>query len=258
MSAAHVISVENVTVTFGGEAALDEVTFAISGGRFTGIIGPNGAGKTTLMRALLGLVKPDRGVITVFGHPPGKSHSLIGYVPQLSKVEPNFPIQVFDVVMMGRYGLLGLGRYPGVKDKKAVAQSLARVGIADLATKHFGSLSGGERQKVLIARALCGNPRLLLLDEPTTGVDMVAQESFFELLHALNTELGMTIMLVSHDTGVITNHVEELLCLNHKLFCHGPPSEVITDEIIRQAYGKNAELIPHHHHHHEKSEDIDV
>ena len=251
MAPANVVTAESVTVKYNRQVVLDEITFAIEAEGFTGIIGPNGAGKTTLIRTLLGLVKPSSGKIRIFGHPPGMSHSLIGYVPQVTKIEPNFPVRVKDVVMMGRYGRLGLGRYPGEADRVAVEESLERTGIKNLAQKHFGSLSGGERQKTLIARALCGQPKLLLLDEPTTGVDILAEGSFYEMLHALQKELGMTIILVSHDTGVISNHVSDLLCLNHKIFCHGKPSEVITDEVIGKAYGQESQVVAHAHHSHE-------
>ena len=147
MAPADVVTAESVTVRYNRQVVLDDCTFSIKAGGFTGIIGPNGAGKTTLIRALLGLVKPASGKIRVFGHPPGMSHSLIGYVPQVTKIEPNFPVRVKDVVMMGRYGRLGLGRYPGQADREAVEESLERTGVTNLALKHFGSLSGGERQK---------------------------------------------------------------------------------------------------------------
>ncbi|MBI4828208.1 MAG: ATP-binding cassette domain-containing protein [Nitrospinae bacterium] len=161
----------------GGRVALDGVTLSIRAGAFTGIVGPNGAGKTTLLKALLGLVKPASGEILVFGHQPGQAHHLIGYVPQTPRMDPKFPISVFDVALMGR-----LGKRASGDDRAHAARALEQVGMANFAAKRFGSLSGGERQRVLIARALAGGPRLLLLDEPTTGVDPVTRQDFWQLV----------------------------------------------------------------------------
>ncbi len=247
MIGTHVAEMDNVTVRFRGSAALDNVSLKIQAETITGLIGPNGAGKTTLLKALVGLVKPDAGRVTVFGHPPGKAHNLIGYVPQLARVETNFPIQVEEVVMMGRYGLLGAGRFPGPDDRKAVEEAMARVNIGDLAKKRFGALSGGERQKALIARALSSRPRLLLLDEPTTGVDSPSQDSFYQLLHELKKNLGMTVLLVSHDIGVITSHADDLICINQKVYSHGAPGDSAGKGLIGEAYGCEAEILLHGH-----------
>jgi len=247
MSVPHVAEMENVTVLFRGVAALDNVSLKIEAETITGLIGPNGAGKTTLLKTLVGLVKPDAGRVSVFGHPPGKAHNLIGYVPQLAKVESNFPVQVEEVVMMGRYGLLGAGRFPGLEDRRAAEEAMSRVNIGDLAKKRFGALSGGERQKALIARALCSRPRLLLLDEPTTGVDAPSQDSFYQLLHQLKKDLGMTILLVSHDIGVITSQADDLICINQKVYSHGAPGDAAGKGLIGEAYGCEAEILLHGH-----------
>lgn len=247
MSVAYVAQMENVTVRYRGIAALDNVSLQIQAETITGLIGPNGAGKTTLLKAFVGLVKPDAGRVSVFGHPPGKAHNLIGYVPQLIRVESNFPVQVREVVMMGRYGLIGSGRFPKSDDRKAVEEAMARVNIGELANKRFGALSGGEKQKTLIARALSSRPRLLLLDEPTTGVDSPSQDSFYQLLHELKKGLGMTILLVSHDIGVITSHADDLICINQKVYCHGDPGDVVGKGLIGEAYGCEAEILLHGH-----------
>jgi zinc transport system ATP-binding protein len=238
---------ENVTVLYRGIAALDNVSLKIQAETITGLIGPNGAGKTTLLRAFVGLVKPDSGRVSVFGHPPGEAHNLIGYVPQLVRVESNFPVQVQEVVMMGRYGHLGPGRFAGLEDRKAVEEAMARVNIGELSKKRFGALSGGEKQKTLIARALCSRPRLLLLDEPTTGVDSPSQDSFYQLLHKLKKDLGMTILLVSHDIGVITSHADDLICINQKVYSHGAPGDAAGRGLIGEAYGCEAEILLHGH-----------
>lgn len=247
MSVPHVAQMENVTVLFRGSVALDDVSLKIEAETITGLIGPNGAGKTTLLKTLVGLIKPDTGRVSVFGHPPGKAHNLIGYVPQLAKVERNFPVQVEEVVMMGRYGLLGAGRFPGPDDRKAAQEAMSRVNIGDLAKKRFGALSGGERQKALIARALSSRPRLLLLDEPTTGVDAPSQDSFYQLLHQLKKDLGMTILLVSHDIGVITSQADDLICINQKVYSHGAPGDAAGKGLIGEAYGCEAEILLHGH-----------
>lgn len=247
MNHPFVVEVSGLSVFFGDHVILDSVTFHVAAGRFIGLIGPNGAGKTTLLKALLGITKPDRGSIKIFGQPPGKAHNLISYVPQSPQFEPSFPILGRDVVMMGRYNMIGTGKFPGKEDHSAVDESLERVGVSDIAYKKFGSLSGGERQKILIARALSPKPKLLLLDEPTTGVDAPSQDSFYGLLHSLINEMKMTIMLVSHDIGVITSHVDDIICINQKVFCHGPPKEVFADGLIGKAYGSEAEVIMHGH-----------
>ncbi|MBI4666673.1 MAG: ABC transporter ATP-binding protein [Nitrospinae bacterium] len=243
----YVVEVENLVVRYKGRVALDGVTLRIAAQRFAGIIGPNGAGKTTLLRALLGLVKPESGIIKVFGHPPGHSHNLIGYVPQSSVFESRFPIKSREVVMMGRYGRLGWGKAPGKEDQLAVDDAITRVGILDLADKRFGSLSGGERQKVLIARALCAQPKLLLLDEPTTGVDILSQDSFYTLIKELLLDLKMTVVLVSHDVGVISSIVDDLICINQRVFCHDSPANVIAGGVIGDAYGSQWEILMHGH-----------
>lgn len=243
----NVVEVENLTASFNGRIALDGINLHIGAERLAGLIGPNGAGKTTLLRVLLGLVKPDSGKATVFGHPPGKAHNLIGYVPQSARFDNYFPLSVADVAMMGRYSILGPGRFPGKVDKDAVQHAMERVSITHLANQRFGALSGGERQKALIARALSGNPRLLLLDEPTTGVDVVSQDSFYSLLHELRQDMKMTIVMVSHDIGVITSHVDDIICINQKVFCHGTPSDVLAGGLIGRAYGSEAEIIMHGH-----------
>ncbi|VAX22538.1 Zinc ABC transporter, ATP-binding protein ZnuC [hydrothermal vent metagenome] len=247
MTQANVVEVENVSLSFDGHKVLDNVSFSIQAGSFTGLIGPNGAGKTTILRVLLGLLKPDGGKVRIFGHPPGKSHSFIGYVPQSITYDRMFPVSVREVVMMGRFGTIGLGRGPQEKDYTAVNEALSVVGAQSFADQRFGKLSGGERQRALIARALCVKPHLLLLDEPTTGVDVVSQDTFYKMLKGLVKNMKMTIMLVSHDLGVITKMVDDLICINQKVFVHGSPKDVLSDGVIGQAYGCEAEILMHDH-----------
>ena len=247
MNRMEIVRVEDLVVRFRDAVALDGVNLSIYSGAFTGLIGPNGAGKTTLLRVLLGLIKPDRGSVLVFGHPPGHAHNLIGYVPQYTRFDPAFPVSARDVALMGRHSVAGVGRPFRAEDYEAADEALERVGISDLAGKRFGSLSGGQRQKTLIARALSGRPRLLLMDEPTTGVDMLSQESFYSLLQDLKRDLNMTIVLVSHDIGVIKSQVDQIVCVNKKIYCHGPPMEVLRSGGIGSAYVKGSEIVTHEH-----------
>ena len=248
MSNLNIVEVEGLTVILGGCVVLDDITLNIRAGSFTGLIGPNGAGKSTLLKVLLGLIQPVRGTARVFGHAPGASHGLIGYVPQSANTQDSgFPVSVQDVVMMGRLGPDRIGGLYNQADRDATWEAMEGVGLASMAKQRFGSLSGGERQRALIARAMCGGPRLLLLDEPTTGVDVVAQDDFYNMLTRLKESHKITIALVSHDVGVITSMVDDLICLNQKVFLHGPPGEALKDGMIGKAYGSQTEIVMHGH-----------
>ncbi|VAX13003.1 hypothetical protein MNBD_GAMMA24-1067 [hydrothermal vent metagenome] len=243
----NVIEARNLTVKYGSNIILDDVSFNIAPGTFTGLIGPNGAGKTTLIKTILGLIKPSKGSITVLGHPAGKSVNLTAYVPQTSTTEQKMPVTVEEVVMMGRIAKIGIGKRASDEDRTAVGRAMEIVGVSSLAKKYFNDNSGGERQKVLIARAIAGSPRLLLLDEPTTGVDTLGEESFYEMLDKFRNELKMTILMVSHDIGVIHGKVDNIICLNRKLFCHNTPDRALEDGVLENAYGADMELFMHNH-----------
>ncbi len=244
----QIARLEDVWVSYGGKPALEGVSLDIEEREFLGLIGPNGGGKTTLLKLMLGLVRPDRGKVEVFGISPenlGRKRHLIGYIPQKSLIDWEFPASVFDVVMMGRYGMIGLFRRPRPVDREAVLRNLERVGMAGFAKRQIGQLSGGEQQRVFIARALAGEPRLLLLDEPVTGLDAAAQADFYYSLKGLQQELGLTIVMASHDIGVISSHVEKIACLNHILYSHAAPSEVLTTGLLERVYGCEVELLAH-------------
>ncbi len=243
----NVIEAHNVTVKYGNSIILDDISFNIAVGTFTGLIGPNGAGKTTLIKTILGLIKPTKGSITVHGQTAGKSHNMTAYVPQTSTTEHKMPVTVEEVVMMGRIAKIGIGKRASAEDRTAVRETMEIVGISSLAKKYFNDNSGGERQKVLIARAIAGDPRLLLLDEPTTGVDTVGEESFYEMLDKFRNELKMTILMVSHDIGVVHGKVDNIICLNRKLFCHDTPEHALKDGVLENAYGADMELFMHNH-----------
>ncbi len=243
-----VVKLEGVWVTYHETLALKDIDLDIAAGEFLGLIGPNGSGKTTLIRVILGLVKPDRGRVEVFGAPPdqlGSRHHLVGYVPQRSRGDWSFPVSVMDVVLMGRYGRIGLVRRPSKADREAAMQALEDLQMQDLAGRQLAELSGGQQQRVLIARALATGPKLLLLDEPAAGVDAYGEERFYELLRGLKEQQGLTIVVVTHDIAVVSAHVEKLACLNQTLYTHAPPSEVITAGTLEKVYGCEVELLAH-------------
>lgn len=248
MTKPSVVKLEDVWVTYHETLALRAVDMRIEDGEFLGLIGPNGSGKTTLIKVILGLVKPDRGKVEVFGVPPdslGAKHQLIGYVPQRSQGDWSFPVSVAEVVMMGRYGRIGLFKRPSSVDREVAMKALEDVQMQDFAQRQLAELSGGQQQRVLIARALATEPRLLLLDEPAAGVDAYGEERFYELLKRLKDLQGLTIVIVTHDIAVVSAHVEKLACLNQTLYMHAPPAEVITAGTLEKVYGCEVELLAH-------------
>lgn len=243
----YVIELEGVTVHYRELVALQEVSLGVAPGEFLALIGPNGSGKTTLIKTVLGLVKVSSGTVHLFGQPPHRldgQWARVGYVPQTAQIDPRFPIQVFDVVLMGRYGQVGLIRRPGRRDREVAWQALEQVGMAELARRPIGRLSGGQRQRVLVARALATEPELLLLDEPATGVDVGTTEGLFDLLDMLHDQ-GMTIVVASHDVGVVAQHVDQVACVNRRLVAHGRPEEVLSGQVLECMYGSQAALVAH-------------
>lgn len=234
-----IVRVDGLAVSIEGHPVLWDIHFRVPEGTFLGIIGPNGAGKTTLLRVLLGLVEPTRGSVTVLGKPPaalGHSAHQIGYVPQRPKFDPRFPVSVRDVVMMGRACCLGLFRVPKARDWQAVDASIELVGLAGLASRRIGELSGGEQQRAFLARALCSETRLLLLDEATTGLDLPAQHDLYALLQQLRRDLRLTVIAVSHDLLELAAHANELICINGTTHIHGDAHAVLHSHELREAY----------------------
>ena len=226
---------EDVWFAYGATPVLEAVSFAVTAGRFTAVIGPNGAGKTTLLHVVLGLIRPDRGRALVFGRPIA-AREPIGYIPQRVRVPRGFPVTVSELVLMGRYGRIGLGRRPTRQDRRVAERALERVGLGDLARRPFGALSGGQQQQVLIARALAGEPRLLLLDEPTTGLDPAAREAFYNLCCELQREAGMTLIAASHDIDAVARHADNVVLVNRSVLAIGTPEAVLGSEVLRAAY----------------------
>jgi zinc transport system ATP-binding protein len=242
------IELTRVTHAYGGgAAALADVTFTVEAGDFFGIIGPNGSGKTTLLRIMLGLLAPTAGEVRLFGVTPARFHDWqrLGYVPQRANLDPTLPITVAEVAGSGLVSTLGaLGR-AGREGRRRALEALALVGMEKHAPARVGRLSAGQQQRVLIARALVSDPELLVLDEPTGGVDPEAQSHFYRLLHRLHAERGVTLVLVSHDIGVVASEVTRLACLNGTVLFCGPPSGFLSHETLTRLYGAPVRIVPH-------------
>ena len=240
------VDIRDLWVSYNGTPALEEVNLQIETGKYVGVLGPNGAGKSTLLKVILGLIAPARGEVRVFGEVPRKLRhrgEVVGYLPQRPLNNPHFPVSVLDVVLMGRYGRMGLLRRPGPRDREIARLNLERVGISHLAERPIGEVSGGEQQRVFIARALCVEPRLLVLDEPTVSLDACAQDDVYELVHRLMKELHLTVLMVSHDIGGVARHVDDIVCINRRIHVHQAPP--IGRLGLESAFGCSVEYLFH-------------
>jgi zinc transport system ATP-binding protein len=234
---APLIELKDVSFSYGGEPVLEHINLAINAGEYVGVIGPNGGGKTTLIRLILGLEKPDKGDIRLWDKPISgfTQRRMIGYVPQrVGGGDFRLPITVEEVVRFG------------AQSKQDAAEALERIGISQLAHRTLAQLSGGQQQKAFIAKALAGKPEVLILDEPTAGVDVKSQDAFYQLIAQLNKE-GLTIVMVSHDIDVVMNEVSKLVCINEDLVYHGKPKDFIEKEYLTKLYGKTRKFILHGH-----------
>ena len=246
MTTAPVIAIHGLWFAYGELPVLEDVSLQVAEGELLGVVGPNAGGKSTLLKLILGLLKPRAGRIRVLGQPPKRARRLIGYVPQYPGFARDFPISVEDVVLMGRFGLgrLRVGPWTRV-DRHAAAAALKEVEALDLRGRQIGTLSGGQLQRVLLARALVGEPRLLILDEPTANIDQRLEGEIFELLAMLKRRL--TIVVVSHDIAFISGYVTRVACLNRTLVCHATGS--IDGDMIQALYGEDVRRIEHGHAH---------
>nr|WP_284032432.1 metal ABC transporter ATP-binding protein [Halobaculum sp. DT31] len=233
----RVIRLSDVTFGYTAAPVVEDVSLDIHDGEYVAVVGPNGSGKSTLMQIMLGLLRPDDGEARLFGEP---AHSFddgqrIGYVSQHASAAKEMPITVREVVRMGRFPHVGFGRL-GAEDDRIVDEALATVGMADFADRRITKLSGGQRQRAFIARALAGEADLLVLDEPTVGVDAESVEAFYDLLESLNDD-GITVLLIEHDLGAVTDHAERVICLNREVYFDGPTAEFVDSDALARAFG---------------------
>jgi zinc transport system ATP-binding protein len=236
-----VISIRNLWAGYDREQVLEDINLTVYEGDFIGLIGPNGGGKTTLIRVLLGLLPPTRGEVRIMGRPVQAGRREVGYVPQVVEFDREFPVSVWEVARMGRLGQRRLLQRYTAKDDELVAEALCHVEMFDLRQRPIGELSSGQRQRVYLARALATQPKILLLDEPTSSVDPQVSSGIYELLRQLNERV--TILLISHDMSAVSSYVKTVGCLNRRLFYHG--GQEITAEMLELAYQCPIDLIAH-------------
>ena len=238
-----IIEMKDVCFRYKNIHVLQKINLSLKKNELVGIIGPNGGGKTTLLKLILGLLEPAKGEIKIFGKIPKKARKYLGYVPQYARFDRTFPISVFEVVLLGCLGRKKLFSGYSEEDKRTAIESLKRVEMLKYKHRQIDALSGGQIQRILIARALATKPKLLILDEPFSSVDQDFQNSFYELLAELKKE--MAILLVTHDLGVASTHIDSIVCLNKILYHHGSVKEGIKK--LEKVYGCPIELIAHGH-----------
>lgn len=236
------IRFEQISTYYDKTPVLWDVTASIEKGALVGIIGPNGAGKTTLIKTILGLHSPSTGHIEIFGKSIKEQKNSIAYVPQKESIDWNFPITVFELVLMGRYGYLGLFRWPRKADKVAALDALDMVGMLPFAKRQISELSGGQQQRVFVARAIAQNPSIFLMDEPFAGIDLQAEKIIMNLLKKLQKE-GKTILIVHHDLNSVESYFDWVMMLNMRLIACGPTKECFSLDTLSKAFGKNNVLL---------------
>ncbi|PYZ94279.1 zinc ABC transporter ATP-binding protein [Salipaludibacillus keqinensis] len=261
------LNIQHLSFSYHNQNVLEDINMQIPKGSFLGLVGPNGSGKSTLVKCLLGLLSPNAGSVQLFGVDVKKFNrwSDIGFVSQkANSFNSGFPATVFEVVSMGLYGKIGLFRFLKKKHKQQVREAIEQVGMEDYIDDNIGQLSGGQQQRVFIARALVSNPSLLILDEPTVGVDAKSVKNFYTMLKKLNDEQGITLILVTHDIGAMSEYVTDVACLNKCLHFHGNTNtfEENKEEMMTAMYGHEVNLLEHnhdhdHHHHHHDHDDQD-
>ncbi len=240
------VEFERVTVSFPRQIALEDVSFRLERGEFLGVIGPNGSGKTTLLKTVLGLFKPAAGKVRVLGVEwvgISRVRQRIGYVPQRKPVDPSMPVSVLEAVLMGTYAGLGIFRLPGKKEREQAWAALAAVGLGKNAGHVAGHLSGGQQQRLFLARALVSAPELLLLDEPTAGVDVVTRRQMVELIRRVHKGWKLTTIYVTHDLNEVMSCSDQILLLNRRLLAFGPCSKVINSENLSRLYQTDVQIV---------------
>lgn len=231
------IAVEDLTVSYQGKTALSDINLMIQQGAITGIIGPNGAGKSTLLKGMMGLIKTDSGKISIGNQELQKRQRDIAYVEQRSEIDLNFPITVEEVVLLGSYPKLGLFKRPKEKEKELVTECLKLVKMVEFRTRQIGELSGGQLQRVFIARALAQEADIIFLDEPFVGIDMSSEQVIIDILKQLKAQ-GKTILIVHHDLHKVTDYFDDVIILKKQLIAYGPVEHIFTSETLEKAYGQ--------------------
>jgi len=243
MSAGAAVEIHGLSFSYDGERVIEDADLVVERGEFATVVGPNGGGKTTLLKLILGLLQPDSGSVEVFGMRPELARARMGYVPQRSHTDMSFPATVLDVVLMGRLGKTRrLGGYTKA-DREAASRALADVEISELALRPFSQVSGGQRQRTLIARALASEPDLLLLDEPTANLDVAMEKELYRVLLSLRDRL--TILLVSHDLAFVSRYTDKVACVNRSVVMH--TTSEVTPEQINRLYGRDVRFVRHDH-----------
>ncbi|NER27372.1 MAG: metal ABC transporter ATP-binding protein [Symploca sp. SIO1C4] len=232
------IQVENLTVAYNKKIALYAANLKLCPGSIGGLVGMNGSGKSTLFKAIMGFIKPKTGRVLINGMPIKRvqKHNLVAYVPQTEEVDWNFPVNVWDVVMMGRYGYMNILRIPNKIDRAIVAESLRRVQMTEFQNRQIGELSGGQKKRTFLARALAQQGQVILLDEPFTGVDIKTERTIIDLLVELR-ELGHTILISTHDLDSVSTFCDQVILVNRTVLAYGPTAEVFTQENLNRTFG---------------------
>lgn len=247
-----IISLKNISFAYEKKPILENVNLDIKRGAFMGMVGPNGGGKTTLIKIILGQLKADRGTVELFQHPLAEfdEWTRIGFVSQkANSFNKGFPATVFEVVSMGLTAKVGYFKFLKRTHKQKVIEAIEQVGMSEYTYQNISNLSGGQQQRIFIARALVNDPDLLILDEPTVGIDYKNVERFYNLLHKLNEERHITLLLVTHDTGAMTEHATDIVCLNKHLHFHGNTEKytALTEQDLSTIYGHPVHIVKHNH-----------
>ncbi len=249
----NALNVENLCVKANGRHLLENITFSVEEGQIVALIGPNGAGKTTLIKAILGLLPYETGSVTLFGHSfkYNNQKTKVGYIPQKLEFDRTFPLTVSELLSFSLPPIYSFRLYKRKRERELIDELLGIVGAGNLAKRNIGSLSGGELQRVMIAKAIMNEPRILFLDEPASGVDIEGQERFHDLVRRLNKEKGLTVIMISHDLNVVYRFADNVLCLNRRLVCSGKPEDTLTDEVMKSVYGEMMGAYIHSCHEHD-------
>ena len=233
------ITVDALSVTYSNaRLALFNASCTVQPSTITGLVGPNGGGKSTLFKAIMGFLQPQQGRIHIGGYSVSvaQKRQLMAYVPQAEEVDWNFPVSVYDVVMMGRYGYMNLLRMPSARDRRRVMESLERVGLSNLRNRQIGELSGGQKKRAFLARALAQEGKVILLDEPFTGIDIKTEKQIIDLLLQLRQE-GHTILVSTHDLASISTFCDRIILLNRTILAEGPTEDTFTEENLAMTFG---------------------